>query len=148
MGHVLEIKKTCPWQVEVERFVGVVLAGEFKHFRHLDISNREGLASDGEWFNRCYSASFIPIKQLLEERPNFCLVVEFPIGSYIEVEEATTTTSDVSLASQSSNHSSNSDGLLLMSTSDNSSDSGNEDPPETSFVTYIESSNDLDFLSA
>ncbi|KAI3506766.1 hypothetical protein L1887_21330 [Cichorium endivia] len=71
--------------IEVERFMEAVLAGEFKRFTHLDISNREGLASEGDWFNRCYSASFIPMKELLEERPNFCLVAEFPIGSYIEL---------------------------------------------------------------
>ncbi|KAI3732397.1 hypothetical protein L1987_63602 [Smallanthus sonchifolius] len=131
--------------IEVEYFMGAVLVGEFKLFRHLDISNREGLASDGDWFNRCYSASFIPIKQLLEERPNFSLVAEFPKGSYIDVEQATPSdlNSDMSLASQLSSHAS--DGSFLMSVSDNSSDSGNEDGQESSFVTY--DSDEVDFLA-
>ncbi|KAJ0807829.1 putative leucine-rich repeat domain superfamily [Helianthus annuus] len=67
-------------EIEVERFMAAVLAGEFKLLRHLDISNREGLACEGDWSNRCYNASFIPIQQLLEQRPDFCLVAEFPKG--------------------------------------------------------------------
>ncbi|MFS8014555.1 putative leucine-rich repeat domain superfamily, F-box-like domain superfamily [Helianthus anomalus] len=134
-------------EIEVEHFMGAVLAGEFERLRHLDISNREGLASDGDWFRRCYSASFIPIKQLLEERPNFYLVAEFPKGSYIDVEQPTPgdLNSDVSLASQFSSHAS--DGSFLMSASDSGSDSGNEEGQETSFLTYDESSDEIDFLS-
>ncbi|KAL7603183.1 hypothetical protein Lser_V15G16737 [Lactuca serriola] len=64
-------------EIEVERFMEVVLAGEFKHLKHLDISNREGLTCEGDWYNRCYSASFIPIKEVLEQRPDFYLVAEF-----------------------------------------------------------------------
>ncbi|KAJ9543055.1 hypothetical protein OSB04_022762 [Centaurea solstitialis] len=139
--------------IEVERFMGAVLAGEFKLFRHLDISNREGLASEGDWFHRCYSASFIPIEQLLEERPNFCLVAEFPKGScsYVDAEQPITSdlNSEVGLTYQLSSQAS--DGSYLMSTSDNSSDSDqgsdNEDGPESSFVTYEESSDEVDFLS-
>ncbi|KAI7752231.1 hypothetical protein M8C21_023152 [Ambrosia artemisiifolia] len=55
-------------------------------------------------------------------------------------------TSDVSLASQFSSHAS--DGSILMSVSDSGSDSGNEDGQEIKFVTYDESSYEVDFLSA
>ncbi|PWA36636.1 RNI-like superfamily protein [Artemisia annua] len=127
-------------EIEVERFMVAVLAGEFKLLRHLDISNREGLACEGDWSNRCYSASFIPIKQLLEQRPDFCLVAEFPKGSYIEMEQMTA--SDMSLLSQSSSHTS--DQSVFMSTSDGSynSDYGsvNEDSRENGYVMYEENS--------
>ncbi|KAL8214949.1 hypothetical protein R6Q57_004398 [Mikania cordata] len=106
-------------EVEVERFMAAVLAGEFKHLRHLDISNREGLACEGDWSNRCYDASFIPIVQLLERRPDFCLIAEFPKGSYMDMDQMTG--SDVSLPSQSSS-SHTSDG---SSTSDGSYNSDN-----------------------
>ncbi|KAL7601940.1 F-box protein At4g02760 isoform X1 [Lactuca sativa] len=132
-------------EIEVERFMAAVLAGEFRHLKHLDISNREGLACEGDWYNRCYSASFIPIKEVLEQRPDFCLVAEFPVGSYIEVEEMTTG-SDVSLPSPSASQSdtSGSDGSVFMSTLDhgNGSGSGNEDSVETSFVSYEEENSD------
>ncbi|KAK1437278.1 hypothetical protein QVD17_03068 [Tagetes erecta] len=82
-------------ETEVEHFLGAVVAGEFKLLRHLDISNREGLASDGgDWIHRCYTASFIPIKQLLEERPDFTLVAEFPERSYSDAEQTTPSDSD------------------------------------------------------
>ncbi|XP_076941448.1 F-box protein At4g02760-like [Bidens hawaiensis] len=99
---------------EVERFIAAVLAGEFRLLRYLDISNREGLACEGDWSTRCYNASFIPIQQLLEQRPDFCLVVEFPKGSYMDTDQMTG--SDVSLPSPSSS-SHTSDG---SSTSDGS----------------------------
>ncbi|XP_071719703.1 F-box protein At4g02760-like [Rutidosis leptorrhynchoides] len=128
-------------EIEVERFMAVVLAGEFRRLRHLDISNREGLACEGDYCNRCYSASFVPIKQLLEQRPNFNLVAEFPKGSYIDAEQ---TTSDVSLQLQSPTSSYASDASPFMSTSDMSynSDHGsvNEDSRENSFVRYEENS--------
>lgn len=129
-------------EIEVERFMAAVLAGEFRLLRHLDISNREGLACEGDWYNRCYSASFIPIKQLLEQRPDFCLVAEFPIGSYFDVEQLTA--SDVSLPSGSQSSSHTSYQSVFMSTSDGSYNSdqgsGNEDSRESSFVIYEENS--------
>ncbi|GMP90987.1 hypothetical protein CsSME_00041880 [Camellia sinensis var. sinensis] len=72
------VSKLCRVQVEVARFSTAILAGDFKLLRHLDISNREGLASEGDWYHRCYTTSVIPVKQLLEERPGFCLLAEFP----------------------------------------------------------------------
>lgn len=139
-------------EVEVERFMVAVLAGEFRMLKHLDISNREGLASEGDWYRRCYSASFIPIKQLLEQRPDFRLVAEFPPeGSFVEVEQMTCSdlNSDTSLPLQLSSHTS--DGSLFLSTSDSSYNSdqgsGNEDSQESSFVMYEESSDEVDFLS-
>ncbi|CAI9107823.1 OLC1v1007290C2 [Oldenlandia corymbosa var. corymbosa] len=42
-------------EVEVARFISAILAGDFKHLKHLDISNREGLASEGDWYRRCCS---------------------------------------------------------------------------------------------
>ncbi|KAI3783076.1 hypothetical protein L2E82_13138 [Cichorium intybus] len=62
---------------EVEHFVEALLAGQFRLLRHLDISDKQGLASN--WF--------IPIEQLLEQRPNFRLVAEFIDGSYVEYEQ-------------------------------------------------------------
>nr|XP_043609415.1 F-box protein At4g02760-like [Erigeron canadensis] len=127
-------------EIEVERFMAAVLAGEFKLLRYIDISNREGLACEGDWCNRCYSASFIPIKQLLEQRPDFCLVAEFPKGSYIEAEQMSA--SDLSIPSQSTSYAS--DASVFMSTSDGSyySDHGsiNEDSRESGYVIYEENS--------
>ncbi|XP_024974211.1 F-box protein At4g02760-like [Cynara cardunculus var. scolymus] len=131
-------------EIEVELFMAAVLAGEFRLLRHLDISNREGLACGGDWYNRCYSASFIPIKELLEQRPDFCLVAEFPKGSYFDVEQLTE--SDVSLSLSSGSHSSSHTAYhsVFMNTSDGSYNSdhgsGNEDSIESSFIIYEENS--------
>ncbi|XP_030462171.2 F-box protein SKIP17-like isoform X2 [Syzygium oleosum] len=65
-------------EVEVARFFTAVLAGDFKFLRHVDISNKEGLASEGDWYNRSYSSSVIPFKQVMEERPDICLLADFP----------------------------------------------------------------------
>ena len=67
--------------------------------------------------------------------------------SYVDVEQPITSdsNSDGGLPYQLSSQAS--DGSYLMSTSDNSSDSDNEDGPESSFVTYDESSDEVDFLS-
>ncbi|KAI9086526.1 hypothetical protein K1719_031610 [Acacia pycnantha] len=43
-----------------------------------DISNREGLASEGDWYHRCYNSSIMPIKHVLEARPDLCLLAEYP----------------------------------------------------------------------
>ncbi|KAJ0946358.1 putative leucine-rich repeat domain superfamily, F-box-like domain superfamily [Helianthus annuus] len=128
-------------EIEVERFMAAVLAGEFKLLRHLDISNREGLACEGDWSNRCYNASFIPIQQLLEQRPDFCLVAEFPKGSYNDNDQMIG--SDVSLASQSSN-SHTSDGSTTSDGSYNSDHgSGYEYGRESGFTIYEENSDYL-----
>ncbi|GFZ19698.1 hypothetical protein Acr_28g0004030 [Actinidia rufa] len=119
-------------EVEVAKFLTAVIAGDFKLLRHLDISNREGLASEGDWYHRCYSTSVIPVKQLLDERPGFCLLAEFPDeGSFSEIEQMVVSEaySDFSLPSQPSSHTS--DGTLFMSSSESSYNSdqgsGNED---------------------
>ncbi|KAL7618329.1 hypothetical protein Lser_V15G00751 [Lactuca serriola] len=69
-GDNLEVMILRDWmhlkEIKVERFMEAVLAGEFKH---LDISNREGLTCEGDRYNRCYSA-----------RLDFYLVAEFLVG--------------------------------------------------------------------
>ncbi|KAH8509258.1 hypothetical protein H0E87_011139 [Populus deltoides] len=97
-----------------------------------DISNREGLAAAGDSYGRCYSLSIIPTKQVLEERPDICLLAEFPSeGSFVDLGQMTDSdlTSEVSLSSQLSSRTS--DGLSFMCTSEinYSSDqtSGNEE---------------------
>uniref|UniRef100_A0A2C9VU77 F-box domain-containing protein n=1 Tax=Manihot esculenta TaxID=3983 RepID=A0A2C9VU77_MANES len=81
-GNLLEvlILRDCMHlkEVEVARLLTEVLAGDFKSLRYLDVSNREGLASEGDWYHRCYSSSIIPIKQVLEARSDLCLLAEFP----------------------------------------------------------------------
>lgn len=151
-GNLLEvlILRDCMHlkEVEVARLLTAVLAGDFNSLRHLDISNREGLASEGDWYHRCYSSSIIPIKQVLEARPDICLLAEFPLeGSFIDVEQMIDSelNSEVSLPLQLSSHTS--DGSLFMSTSESSynsdQSSGNE---ESGYVVYEESSDEVDFL--
>ncbi|KAL5561689.1 hypothetical protein UlMin_031436 [Ulmus minor] len=139
-------------EVEVARLLTAILAGDFKFLKHLDISNREGLASESDWYDRCYSSSVIPMKQVLEERPDICLLAEFPSdGSYIEIDQMfdSELNSDISLPSQLSNHTS--DGSLFMSFSESSYNSdhgsGNEDGRDAGYVIYEESSDEVDFLA-
>lgn len=140
-------------EVEVARLLIAVLAGDFKHLRHLDVSNREGLASEGDWYDRCYSSSAIPVKQLLEERPDFCLRAEFPLeGSFIEIEQMIESdfNSDISLPSPLL--SSPTSGQSMSPSSSESSynsdqGSGNEDGRDGNFVMYEESSDEVDFLA-
>ncbi|KAF9607622.1 hypothetical protein IFM89_037550 [Coptis chinensis] len=155
-GHLLEILilRDCMHlkEVEVARFLTAVLAGDFKFLRHLDISNREGLASESDWDARCYSPSIIlPVKRVLEERPEITLLAEFPPeGSFIEMEQIMNSelNSDTSLPSEISSHSS--DVSLFMSSSESSYNSdqgsGNEDVHHGGFV-YDESSDEVEFLS-
>ncbi|KAI3783083.1 hypothetical protein L2E82_13145 [Cichorium intybus] len=93
----------------------VVILRDSMHLKP-DISDKQGLASD--WF--------IPIEQLLEQRPNFRLVAEFMDGSYVEYEQMS---------------------LNFMRTP---SGSYNSDPGSGSegdnFVTHDESSDDVIFL--
>ncbi|KAK3415801.1 hypothetical protein EUGRSUZ_H01469 [Eucalyptus grandis] len=65
-------------EMEVARFLTAVLAGDFKCLRHVDISNKEGLASEGDWYNRSYTSSVIPFKEVVEGRPDICLLADFP----------------------------------------------------------------------
>ncbi|OMP05055.1 hypothetical protein COLO4_09077 [Corchorus olitorius] len=125
-----------PLEVEVARFLTSVLAGDFKSLRHFDISNREGLASEGDWYQRSYNSSIIPLKQVLEVRPNICLLAEFPSeGSFIDLDQMidSDVNSEVSMPSQLSSHTS--DGSLLMSSSESSYNSdqgsGNEEYQES-----------------
>ncbi|KAL8530611.1 hypothetical protein ACS0TY_007588 [Phlomoides rotata] len=63
---------------EVSRLLSAVLAGRFRNLRHLDVSNRDGLASDDDWYLRRYTPSFMSFGELLEERTNLCVVADFP----------------------------------------------------------------------
>ncbi|KAE8668198.1 splicing factor Prp18 family protein [Hibiscus syriacus] len=42
-------------EVEVSRFLTAIIVGDFKFLQYLDISNREGLASEGDWYQRSYN---------------------------------------------------------------------------------------------
>ncbi|KAH7517225.1 hypothetical protein FEM48_Zijuj09G0040400 [Ziziphus jujuba var. spinosa] len=156
-GNLLEVLvlRDCMHlkEVEVARLLTGILAGDFKFLKHLDISNREGLASESDWYDRCYCSSVIPIKQVLEERPDMCLLAEFPSeGSYIELDQMfeSELNSDISLPSQLSSHTS--DGSMFMSFSESSYNSdhgsGNEDVRDAGYVIYEESSDEVDFLAA
>ncbi|XWS76389.1 hypothetical protein CRYUN_Cryun01aG0172100 [Craigia yunnanensis] len=148
-GNLLEvlILRDCMHlkEVEVAWFLTAVLAGDFKFLRHLDISNREGLASEGDCYRRSYNSSIIPLKQVLEVRPNIFLLAEFPSGGcFMHMIDDT----DGSLPSQLSSQTS--DGSLLMSLSESSYNSdqgsGNEEYQDSGFVIYKESSDEVDFL--
>ncbi|XWS46833.1 hypothetical protein CRYUN_Cryun14cG0102200 [Craigia yunnanensis] len=154
-GNLLEvlILRDCMHlkEMEVARFLTAVLAGDFRFLRHLDISNREGLASEGDWYHRSYNSSIIPLKQVLEIRPNLCLLAEFPSeGCFIDIGHMIDSdiNSEVSLPSQLSSHTS--DGSLLMSSPESSYNSdqgsGNEEYQDSGFVIYEESSDEVDFL--
>ncbi|WCJ21543.1 F-box/RNI-like superfamily protein [Euphorbia peplus] len=140
-------------EVEVARLLTSLLAGDFKSLRHLDISNREGLASESDWYRRCYSSSIIRVKEVVEARPDLCLLAEFPPdGSFIDIEQMMDSelNSELSLPSQLSSHSS--DGSLFMSTSESSynsdQSSGNEESRGSGYTVYEESSDDVDFVVA
>ncbi|KAJ7977380.1 F-box family protein [Quillaja saponaria] len=139
-------------EMEVARLLMAILAGDFKNLSYLDISNREGLASEGDWYNRCCNSSRIPIKQVLEERPDIFLLAEYPPeGSFIEIDQMfdAELNSELSLSPQFSSHTS--DGSMFLSTSDSSYNSdqgsGNEDGRDASFRNYEESSDEVDFLA-
>ncbi|XP_020211194.1 F-box protein At4g02760 isoform X1 [Cajanus cajan] len=152
-GNLLEvlILRDCMHlkEMEVARLLTAILAGDFKLLVHLDISNREGLASESDWYHRCYNSSIMPVKQVLETRPDMCLVAEYPSaeGSYIESFDADMN-SEISLPSQLSSHTS--DGSIFLSTSESSYNSdqgsGNEDGQDANYVIYEESSDEIDFL--
>lgn len=138
-------------EVEVARFFTTLLAGEFRCLRHLDISNKEGLASEGDWYNRCYNSSIIPVKQLLAERPDIYLLAEFPAeGSYLDIDQMIDSMQDIEVFLPSQLSSSTSGGSMFMSSSESSYNSdqgsGNEDGRDASYVVYEESSDEVDFL--
>nr|XP_025642217.1 F-box protein At4g02760 isoform X3 [Arachis hypogaea] len=152
-GNLLEvlILRDCMHlkEVEVARFLTAILAGDFKFLLRLDISNKEGLASEGDWYHRCFNSSIMPVKQVLEARPDINLVAEYPAeGSYNDSFD-TDMNSEISLPSQLSSH--NSDRSIFLSTSESSYNSdqgsGNEDGQDASYVIYEESSDEIDFLS-
>ncbi|XP_044503784.1 F-box protein SKIP17-like isoform X2 [Mangifera indica] len=145
-GNLLEvlILRDCMHlkEMEVARFLTVVLAGDFKFLRHLDISNREGLASEGDWYERCFNSRIIPLKEVSEERPDLCLLAEFP-------SEGSEFNSEVSLSSQLSSHMSDISLLMSSSESSYSSDqgSGNEEGQDSGYIIFEESSDEVDFLA-
>lgn len=154
-GNLLEvlILRDCMHlkEVEVARFMTSLLAGDFKFLRHLDISNREGLASEGDWYERCYNSRIIPIEQVMRERPDVCLLADFPSeGSYFEIEQMleSEVNSDVSLPTQLSGDTSDSMFISSSESSYNSDQgSGNEDGRDASYVIFEESSDEVDFLA-
>ncbi|XP_027363212.1 F-box protein SKIP17-like [Abrus precatorius] len=152
-GNLLEvlILRDCMHlkEMEVARLLTTILAGDFKLLVHLDISNREGLASEGDWYRRCFNSSIMPVKQVMEARPDMCLVAEYPLeGSYIESFDSDMN-SELSVPSHLSFRSS--DALIFISTSESSYNSdqgsGNEDGQDASYVIYEESSDDIDSVS-
>ncbi|XP_051141884.1 F-box protein At4g02760-like [Andrographis paniculata] len=138
-------------EAEVSRLLSAILSGRFKHLRHLDISNREGLASDDDWYHRCYTPSFMSLGELLEERPNLRVLADFPAdGSFVEEPMSS---SDVNSEpfSQSLTSSHTSDDYVFTSSSEGnySSDqsSGNEDNPAPNHHPNLdESSDEVDYL--
>ncbi|KAK3018357.1 hypothetical protein RJ639_004769 [Escallonia herrerae] len=154
-GNLLEvlILRDCMHlkEVEVARLFSAVLAGDFKKLRHLDICNREGLASDGDWYCRCYSPSFIPVERLLAVRPDFCLLAEFPPeGSFAEIDQMVGNDVNSGFSEPYSLSSRTSDGSLFMTSEfsyNSDQGSGNEDSQDLSFVANDESSDEVDFLS-
>ncbi|KAI4326511.1 hypothetical protein MLD38_031819 [Melastoma candidum] len=136
--------------MEVARFLTSIISGDFSCLRYIDISNKEGLASENDWYHRCYSSSSIPLKEMAEERPDISLVAEFPCeGSFIEMEQLTDSdlNNEVSIPSQLDSHSSGSSPILLADSSYNSDQgSANEDSQESNYRLYEESSDEQDYL--
>jgi len=152
-GNLLEvlILRDCMHlkEVEVARLLTAVIEGDYKCLKHLDISNKEGLASEGDWYDRCYKSSVIPIKQVLAERPDVCLLAEFPTeGSYIDIDQMADIVqeSEVGLPSQLSSHISDASMFTSSSESSYNSDqgSGNEDGHDANYVIYEESSDEVE----
>lgn len=63
-------------EVEVEKFLFALSAGECKCLRYLDISNKDGLAA-ANWFERYRNPCGEGIARLQSERPQLHLVAEF-----------------------------------------------------------------------
>ncbi|KAI3980914.1 hypothetical protein MKX01_025479 [Papaver californicum] len=129
-GHQLEvlILRDCVHlkEVEVGRLLTAVLSGDFRFLKHLDISNKEGLASDHDWYDRCYSPS-IPVKRVMEERPGLCVIADFPPeGSFMDTEQSESeVNSDANLDLEITGATSDSSLCILSSESSYNSDQGN-----------------------
>ncbi|KAL6516077.1 hypothetical protein OROGR_019382 [Orobanche gracilis] len=171
-GNLLEILllQDCMHlrEAEVSRLLSAILTGRFSNLRHLvsgetnpfslasilpllchDVSNREGLAASGDdWYRRGYTLSFTSLSELLEERPNFCLVADFPTdGSFLgDPMSGSDVNSDTNSPSLTSSHTS--DGYGGLSSSSESSygsdqSSGNEENPSYSRRIHRASSDEV-----
>ncbi|MED6106808.1 hypothetical protein PIB30_007834 [Stylosanthes scabra] len=65
-------------EMEVARLLTAISAGDFKSLVHLDISNREGLASKKDQQPTCYKSSIVLVKEVLETRPWMHLMADYP----------------------------------------------------------------------
>ncbi|XP_031400514.1 F-box protein At4g02733-like isoform X2 [Punica granatum] len=128
----------------------VLILRDCMHLKE-DISNREGLALEGDWYNRCYSATALPLREVALERPDICLLAEFPSESFIDVEQMIESdlNTELSLPSQLNGHLSDSSIFISSSESSYHSDhgSGNEDSHDSNYILYEESSDEVDFLA-
>ncbi|KAA3471825.1 F-box protein SKIP17-like [Gossypium australe] len=154
-GSLLEvlILRDCMHLKEMEaaRFLTAVIAGDFKFLKHLDISNREGLASEGDWYQRSYNSSLIPLQQVLEVRPDICLLAEFPSeGCFLDIDHMIDSDINIELSLPFQQSGQTSDGALVTSSLESSYNSdqgsGNEEYQDPGFVIYEESSDEVDFL--
>ncbi|XP_068652390.1 F-box protein At4g02760-like isoform X2 [Aristolochia californica] len=139
-------------EVEVARFLSAIVAGDCKFLRYLDISNKEGLASEEDWYDRCYTPS-IPISRVMEQRPEICLLAEFPLeGSFLVVDHYNDgeVNNDMNSPSQSSSPDLASDSSSFTSTSESNynsdNGSGNEDSHDAGYAVYDESSDEVELL--
>ncbi|KAL4198436.1 hypothetical protein AMTRI_Chr03g45890 [Amborella trichopoda] len=74
-------------EVEVNRFLSAIHTGDLQFLRFFDISNKDGLASDDDWYNRCYTPSQEHISRVQSERPEIRIVADFPLDrSFTELE--------------------------------------------------------------
>ncbi|KAL7112905.1 hypothetical protein ACP275_04G030200 [Erythranthe tilingii] len=126
-------------EAEVSRLLSAMLAGRFVYLKHLDISNREGLASDNDWSRRSFTPSFMSLGELLDERPNLCVLADFPTeGSFVE---EPMTSSGVNSESDSLTSSHTSDDPLVFTSSSESSYNSDQSHP-----IHEESSDEVDYL--
>ncbi|XP_075507625.1 F-box protein At4g02733-like [Primulina tabacum] len=142
-GNLLEvlILRDCMHlrEAEVSRLLSAIFGGRFKYLRHLDVSNREGLASDDDWYHRCYSPSFTSLGLLLQERPHLCVLADFPTeGSFVE-EPMTSSDNDMNLPSLIESHTSEGSPCSFSPEHSYNSDqsSGNEDNVGPIFADYL-----------
>ncbi|RHN40845.1 hypothetical protein MtrunA17_Chr8g0359461 [Medicago truncatula] len=65
----------------------LIIHGQIEVARLLiaDISNREGLACEADWYRRCYNSTIMPIKQVLEARPGMRVVAEYPSEGRLDI---------------------------------------------------------------